>query len=659
MSKIKKIINYQKLHGTKQTVSWLTNSVKYRLNKLKSKPVEFDYLELSEEDKKNVILKNKGNIFIFASVAYYDIGGGQRSAQFAKIFNKLGYNVFYIFAFDSSESKKFKLEIPCVLHKYIKNTSVEEIMNYANKDDIAIFEAPSALFKEYIAPLKEKDIKIVYENIDNWESNLGNNIFDADTLKEMIENASLLTATAKPLEEQLENYIDRYDLKRKKVLYIPNAVDDELFNPQKNYKIPSDLNVGAKTLLYYGSLWGDWFDWDLIYDLAKNNEDITINLIGDDSSVNKTNKPKNVFFLGIKKQSELPAYLKYSDYAILPFKVDSVGKYVSPLKIFEYIAMNKKIIATPLPDIMGYPNVYTGDTYKKWQKILDSDKKLNETKARNFIEENNWFKRCIDLLEGISLKGSKKCLAKFYENISIVVLNHNNKKVIFNCVDSLIKYNERYQYEIIVVDNDSTDGSYEELQKVYKNKIKLIKNSKNGCASGRNLGAKEAKGSYIMFLDSDQWVLHKYWLDNYLDIYNNTKNIGAVAWGAGWFNDFGLSYRIVDNYDYRYMPANILARCDIGYLATCGFFIKKDILNKVGGLDEAYDPTCYEDTDLALSVRNNKAEIYYSNLLGVGHLPHQTTKAGTDAHDKLIKEKGDYFVEKWKEKNPDLLKYKK
>lgn len=56
---------------------------------------------------------------------------------------------------------------------------------------------------------------------------------------------------------------------------------------------------------------------------------------------------------------------------------------------------------------------------------------------------------------------------------------------------------------------------------------------------------------------------------------------------------------------------------------------------------------------------SNKTEIYYSNLLGVGHLPHQTTKAGTDEHDKLIKEKGDYFVGKWKEKNPDLLKYKK
>jgi len=45
--------------------------------------------------------------------------------------------------------------------------------------------------------------------------------------------------------------------------------------------------------------------------------------------------------------------------------------------------------------------------------------------------------------------------------------------------------------------------------------------------------------------------------------------------------------------------------------------------------------------------------------LGVGHIPHQTTKAGSSDHDKLILEKGNYFVDKWKKKNPNLLNYKK
>ena len=661
MNKLQKIRDYQKLHGTIQTFSWLCNNVKFRLEKLKSKPIEFDYITLTEEDDKNYGPKTKNNIFIFGSVPYYDIGGGQRSAQLAKTFNKLGYQVFYIFAFDSSESKKFNLEIPCVMHKYINNVDINELSKYVKENDIAIFEAPYVGFKEYIEMFANAKASIVYENIDNWESHLGNNVFDADTLKLLLESASLLTGTALPLVDQLNNYIERYNIEKKQVLYLANAVDDELFNHNQNYEKPKDLITGDKTLIYYGSLWGDWFDWDLVYGLANNNPDITINLIGDASSLNKTNKPDNVYFLGIKKQVELPAYLSYSDYAILPFKVDMVGKYVSPLKIFEYIAMQKKIIATSLPDIVGYPNLYTGTTLKRWQTILDNDKLVDTKKCMKFTNDNNWYNRCFQIIEGLSKKGVKKCLNKYYENISVVVLNYNNKNVIFRCIDSLKQFQERYNYEIIVVDNKSSDGSYEELLNNYKRdkNIKIVQNIKNGCASGRNLGVKNATKDFIVFLDSDQWVLHKYWLDNYIEMYNNIKDIGAVAWNAGWFNEYGLSYRFVDNYALRAMYPSKLARKDIGYLATCGFLISKKVFDKIGGFDENYDPTCYEDSDLALKVRDNNKEIYYSPYLGVGHIPHQTTKAGSSEHDKLILEKGNYFVDKWKKKNPDLLNYKK
>ena len=66
MNKLQKIRDYQKLHGTIQTFSWLCNNVKFRLEKLKSKPIEFDYITLTEEDDKNYVPKTKNNIFIFA-----------------------------------------------------------------------------------------------------------------------------------------------------------------------------------------------------------------------------------------------------------------------------------------------------------------------------------------------------------------------------------------------------------------------------------------------------------------------------------------------------------------------------------------------------------------------------------------------------------------
>ena len=107
------------------------------------------------------------------------------------------------------------------------------------------------------------------------------------------------------------------------------------------------------------------------------------------------------------------------------------------------------------------------------------------------------------------------------------------------------------------------------------------------------------------------------------------------------------------------MPPIGYYRKDIGYLGSGGMMISKQLFNKIGGFDETYDPTCYEDTDISLNIRNHNKEIVYCPYLGIEHLPHQTTKSGSKEHANLILEKGNYFIKKWKNMNPSLLKYKK
>ena len=245
----------------------------------------------------------------------------------------------------------------------------------------------------------------------------------------------------------------------------------------------------------------------------------------------------------------------------------------------------------------------------------------------------------------------------YYGKLSVVVLNYNNKGIIDKCVDSLLQWNDRYGYEIVVVDNQSTDGSYEQLTSKYGSRINLVRNRKNGCSSGRNLGVKVSKGEYILFLDSDQWATDANWLDSYLYICSTAENFGAVAWNGGWFDRYAAGYMIADNYAYRSMPPSALYRKDLGYLATCGFLMSRALFEAIDGFDEYYDPTCYEDTDLTLKIRHAGKECYYSPCLGVVHLPHQTTKAGSEAHMKRITEKQKYFAEKWRQLNPALLNY--
>ena len=298
----------------------------------------------------------------------------------------------------------YKLEFPTVIHKYIKKFSIEEYKELIKKNDMVIFEVPSKNYLEYLELSRLNNLKIVYENIDNWES-LGKDFLDKEVLKKFLSNADLITATAKPLKEQIDNYLKEFKIKDKKVIYLANAVNDNLFDPDKPYDMPNDLVLGNKTFLYYGSLWGSWFDWDIIKEISSLDKNYKIYLIGDDRNIDsiKNNLSKNVVFLGLKKQSELPAYLKYVDYALLPFKTDTIGNYVSPLKIFEYISMNKNVIATCLPDIVGYPNTYFVRNIKDLKEIIKEDKEVDIVKRNEFIKNNNWNNRVSVIIKEIEV----------------------------------------------------------------------------------------------------------------------------------------------------------------------------------------------------------------------------------------------------------------
>ena len=662
MSKIVKLIlaakrNMQEI-GIKDTIFKIGRYMRVRIKKsIKRKA---DYLELKNPlgEKKYVTMKPSPVVYIVAGIPYYDIGCGQRCAQLAKTFNKMGYCVNFLYGTGSLDSIKKDLVMPVSMHTVINSNSIQYVRERVKKDDLFIFEAPSPKFEKLIDIAVENDCKIVYENIDNWETSLGSQVFDENILVKLLASAHLLVGTSKPLVEQLEQYLVKYHISKqdKKILYLANAVDDELFCGAKSCDRPEDLVSGECTLLYYGSLWGEWFMWDLLIGLAKRHPEYAINLIGNIDGIDKKVKmcPENIHFLGLKEQKELPAYLQYIDYAILPFECGKIGDYVSPLKIFEYIAMYSKVISTPLPDIIGYPNVYCGESVEEWEEIILADYKVDKEAADSFVDENTWFYRATSIVDALYQK--KESLLK--DKLSIVILNYNNANVIFKCINSLLKYKELYGYKIIVVDNGSSDGSYEQLQERYSSdEILLCRNEKNGCSSGRNLGVSYVDTEYIMYLDSDQWIAHKYWLKPYEQIMDIYKEFGCIGWSAGFFYPSGGAGNTSEKLPHYGLLPNVLCSSNVGYVGTGGMLMRLADFGEVGGFDTNYDPTGYEDTDLALKIRNLGKEIYYCRYLGVIHLPHQTTSDIFSEHEKLLNQNREYFIEKWKKQNPKLLKY--
>jgi GT2 family glycosyltransferase len=360
--------------------------------------------------------------------------------------------------------------------------------------------------------------------------------------------------------------------------------------------------------------------------------------------------PSNVVFLGPKPIEVLPAYLQHCHAALLPFVPGKISDAVSPVKIFEYLFMGKPVIATPLPEIKGMPNVHIADTPQDFAALC-RDMPCNETGENDlFIAKNSWSCRADTLLMPLGRR-----------DMSVVILMHNNRQIIGRCLETLIMHGRYDLKEVIVVDNASSDGGAEYVKRRFPDVI-LVKNCKNGCSSGRNLGAARATGDYLIFFDSDQWFTSRSFFEEARAILSNYPDVGAAGWSAGWFEKGrkDLGGMIVDYLPDRGVNKEVWEkgfRTDIGYLATSGFFIRRKLFEQLDGFDEYYDPTCFEDTDLSFQVKRAGYKIAFRDFTGIRHQPHQTTRSGSREHQRLFERNASYMREKWKDFKEFFIDY--
>lgn len=116
-------------------------------------------------------------------------------------------------------------------------------------------------------------------------------------------------------------------------------------------------------------------------------------------------------------------------------------------------------------------------------------------------------------------------------DVSIIIVNYNTKDCLYNCIDSIYKNTKEIEFEIVVSDNGSTDGSIEMILNNFP-AVVLLKNNENlGFGSANNRGLKKAKGRFIFYLNSDTILLNNavkqfydYWAE-----YTDKEHLGALG----------------------------------------------------------------------------------------------------------------------------------
>lgn len=242
-------------------------------------------------------------------------------------------------------------------------------------------------------------------------------------------------------------------------------------------------------------------------------------------------------------------------------------------------------------------------------------------------------------------------------DLYIIILNFNTKEFLKNCLNSIVKSDlGDYQIEVIAVDNDSTDGSAETAEKLFKTKafkkknisFSLIKNKKNlGFAAGNNKGIRKAKGRYVLLLNSDTKV-YKDTFKQMIEFMDESPNYGAATCKAllpsgqlDWachrgfptpWNSFcyfiGLEKLfpklfLFSGYHQKWKNLNETHQVDV--ISGAFFFIRKQVIEKIGLLDEDY--FLYgEDIDWCFRIKEKDFRIAFYPKTKITHVKGRSGK---------------------------------
>jgi len=196
----------------------------------------------------------------------------------------------------------------------------------------------------------------------------------------------------------------------KNIYYIPNGISSELV--QNSYlPIPQNIkiifnNIPSPRIGYIGNI-RNWLDFSLLRFIATREPNFSFVFIGPiqkQAPIHTINNLDNVYFLGEVIYKNLASYMKSIDIFIIPFKVNAFTKKCCPYKIFDYLAINKPIISTDLPEVKKfYPYINVGcnhqDFYNKLVEAVNN-KEYNNV-PENIIQENLWEKRVDQMLKVI------------------------------------------------------------------------------------------------------------------------------------------------------------------------------------------------------------------------------------------------------------------
>ena len=230
------------------------------------------------------------------------------------------------------------------------------------------------------------------------------------------------------------------------------------------------------------------------------------------------------------------------------------------------------------------------------------------------------------------------------KKLSIIIVNYNSGEDLIVCINSIRKYLINISYEILLVDNNSTDNSRELLKENFKDIQKYFLQTNTGYAFANNYGIKKSIGDYILLLNPDTTLID-YSLEKMIQFLYNNSYVGVV--GPDLISSKGedhlppdyfplLKHQIMEalffhKYYSRYRKKahhqrieNNLLPYEVDWVSGSCFLFRKEVFKQTGGFDEQFHIYA-EDVDWCKRIRDRGWKIFSFLECKIVHLKGTST----------------------------------
>ncbi|HDR9128311.1 TPA: glycosyltransferase, partial [Burkholderia vietnamiensis] len=488
---------------------------------------------------------------------------------------------------------------------------------------------------------------VSYDCMDHHEG-FGNVPQELLTIEEqMMERADLLVATSSWLEDHARK-------RNPHVSVIRNAGQYRDFcdTPAERFVDPQ----GRQIIGYYGAI-AEWFDAELVAQIAQSFPDALVLLVGADSAGvgDRLARYPNVQMTGEVPYVKLPYYLYAFDVCLMPFRVIPLTLATNPVKIYEYLGAGRSVVGIDLPEMAQFGDlVRIADTHEGFigqvRAALAAQPDSQEVVARRkvFAAGQTWAHRVADFRDAIQALPRPK--------VSAIVLTYNNLHLTKDCLDSLERYSDGVDLEIVIVDNASSDGSpaYLSAWAASRGKVKLILNDDNhGFAGGNNQGLAAATGDYLVILNNDT-VVTRGWAMRMVNHLRHNPELGIIGPVT---NNIGNEARVDTRYsglDEMHIEAQTLTDRCLGEwfeLNTVAFFcamLPRSTYERCGPISEDYGIGFFEDDDYCRRVQAAGLRVGCAEDVFVHHhLSASFNKLGQERKRALFETNRAIYEAKW------------